>query len=60
MSGHSGALKPGTLGLSFTAKRYNDAGAGDVGVLTTHETVSMEKVMSAKTARVSVGRSVNS
>ncbi len=34
----SGALKPDRLGLSCKANICSDSGAGDLGVLTTHET----------------------
>ncbi len=37
-SGRSGALKPGRLGLSCKANKCSDAGTGDLGMLTTHET----------------------
>ncbi len=37
-SGRSGALKPDKLGLSCKAHNCSDAGTGDLGVLTTHET----------------------
>ncbi len=60
MSGRSGALKPFKLGLNYTPKICNYAGTVDLGVLTTHETVSMEKEMSTQPARVNVSRSVSS
>ncbi len=37
-SGRSGALKPSRRGLSCKANNISDAGTGDLGVLTTHET----------------------
>ncbi len=36
-SGCPGAVKLGRLGLSCRANKGSDAGAGDLGVLTTHE-----------------------
>ncbi len=44
-SGHSGTLKPGKLGLSCKNNKCGDAGAGDLGVLTTHETLAELLVM---------------
>ncbi len=41
-SGRSGALKPGKLGLGCEANKCSDAGTGDLGVLPTHETSSMQ------------------
>ncbi len=38
-SGGSGALKPDRLGLSCKVNRRRDAGTGDLGVLTTHESL---------------------
>ncbi len=38
-SGRSGALKPDRLGLSCKANKCSDTGTGDLGVLTTHETL---------------------
>ncbi len=38
-SGCSGTLKQDRLGLSFKANNCSDAGTGDLGVLTTHETI---------------------
>ncbi len=43
-SGHSDALKPGKLGLSCNANKCSDAGAGEYGELTTHETSSIGDV----------------
>ncbi len=37
-SGRSGAIKPDKLGLSRKANKCGDAGAGDFGALSTHET----------------------
>ncbi len=37
-SGQTGAHKPDKLGLICEANKYSDAGAKDLGVLTTHET----------------------
>ncbi len=37
-SGRSGALKPDRLGLSCRATKCSDAGTGDLGMLTAHET----------------------
>ncbi len=43
-SGRSGAFKPGKLNLAFRCKasKCSDAGTGYLGVLTTHETSSMQ------------------
>ncbi len=37
-NGRSGAIKPDRLDLSCKANKCSDAGTGDLGVLTTHET----------------------
>ncbi len=36
--GRSGVLKPDRLGLSCKVNKCSDAGTGNLGVLTTHET----------------------
>ncbi len=38
----TGALLPGKLGLNCKANKCSDAGHGDLGVLITHEILSME------------------
>ncbi len=41
-SGYAGALKSGRFSLSFKANKCSDAGAGDFGALTTHDTLIMK------------------
>ncbi len=54
-SGRSGTLKLGKLGLSCKANKCGDAGTGDLGVLTTHETLAELLVM----PRVITATSIN-
>ncbi len=43
-SGWSGALKPDRLGLSCKPNKCSETGTGDLGVLPTHETSSIQIV----------------
>ncbi len=56
-SGFSGALKPDRLGLSSKVNMCSNAGTGDLGVPTTHETLSCRlnsaRVNAASTASTS-------
>ncbi len=57
-SGCSGALKPGRLGLGCKVNKCSDAGTGDLGMLTTHETSPWLSLGDAASSQIKTERVV--